>query len=137
MVIVLLGILATAVLPRFFSTSVYDERFLFDQLRSTMRYAQKAAVASGCQIRLQISSNAFSLLRDDNCLTSTTPTFSNAPVLHPGGDNEAFNRTGLPAGITLPSLQLTFLPDGQVDSDASITVGTRIITVNGSTGFIQ
>jgi len=55
MVIVIIGILAAVVGPRFFSKSNFDERFYFEEVLSSVRYAQKLAVASGCYTRVQAS----------------------------------------------------------------------------------
>jgi MSHA pilin protein MshC len=51
-VIVIAGILAIVVGPRFFDRQVFDERLFFEESLSAARYAQKLAVASGCPIHL-------------------------------------------------------------------------------------
>jgi len=55
MVIVILGIISAVALPRFFDRNTFDERFYFEEVLSSVRYAQKLAVASGCYIRAQAS----------------------------------------------------------------------------------
>ncbi len=44
-VIVILGILAAVVAPRFFDRNVFDSLGFYDQVKSTVRYAQKSAIA--------------------------------------------------------------------------------------------
>lgn len=44
-VMVIVGILAVAALPRFFDRNVFDSRAYYDQVISTLRYAQKTAIA--------------------------------------------------------------------------------------------
>lgn len=44
-VMVIIGILAVAALPRFFERSAFESRAFYDQVLSTLRYAQKAAIA--------------------------------------------------------------------------------------------
>lgn len=44
-IMVIIGILAVAALPRFFDRNVFDSRGYYDQVISTLRYAQKTAVA--------------------------------------------------------------------------------------------
>ncbi len=44
-IIVIAGILAAFAAPRFFDRNVFDSRGFYDQLISTLRYAQKAAIA--------------------------------------------------------------------------------------------
>ncbi len=44
-IIILLGILAAVAAPRFFDRSVFDNRGFHDQIISTLRHAQKTAIA--------------------------------------------------------------------------------------------
>lgn len=67
MVIVIIGILAAVVGPRFFSKSNFDERFYFEEVLSSVRYAQKLAVASGCYIKAQVSGSSVTLHHYNNC----------------------------------------------------------------------
>lgn len=60
-VIVIAGILAAVVGPRFFDRQVFDERLFFEESLSAARYAQKLAVASGCPIRTQVSDTGYAL----------------------------------------------------------------------------
>ena len=46
-VLIVLGILAAIAMPRFGDLSIFKTRGFYDQLTSALRYAQKAAVASG------------------------------------------------------------------------------------------
>ncbi len=44
-VIVILGVLAAVAAPLFFNRNVFDSRGFYDQVKSTVRYAQKLAIA--------------------------------------------------------------------------------------------
>ncbi|WP_313554015.1 type II secretion system protein [Stutzerimonas nitrititolerans] len=67
--IVIIGILAAVVGPRFFAKSNFDERFYFEETLSVVRYAQELAVASGCRIQVSRDSTSgrFLLHRADDC----------------------------------------------------------------------
>ncbi len=67
MVIVIIGILAAVVGPRFFTKSNFDERFYFEEVLSTVRYAQKLAVASGCYIQVQVDAAGAALQHFNGC----------------------------------------------------------------------
>lgn len=67
MVIVIIGIFAAVVGPRFFSKSSFDERFYFEEVLSSVRYAQKLAVASGCYIKVQVSASGAVLSHFNTC----------------------------------------------------------------------
>ncbi len=61
LVIVIIGILAAVVGPRFFTRSNFDERFYFEEALSAIRYAQKVAVASGCLVKVTVNSDGYKL----------------------------------------------------------------------------
>ena len=54
MVMVIIGILAAVVGPRFFDRRVFDERLFYEESLAAVRYAQKLALASGCPVRARI-----------------------------------------------------------------------------------
>ena len=54
-IMVILGILAAVAVPVFFDVGTYKERAAYDEVASALRYAQKLAVASGCEVRVVIS----------------------------------------------------------------------------------
>ncbi|WP_313220986.1 pilus assembly FimT family protein [Stutzerimonas nitrititolerans] len=87
MVIVIIGILAAGVGPRFFAKSNFDERFYFEETLSVVRYAQKLAVASGCRIKVSRDSTSgrFLLHRADNC-DAAKPQY-NGEVIGPDGQS--------------------------------------------------
>jgi MSHA pilin protein MshC len=69
MVIVIIGILAVVVGPRFFDRKVFDERLFHEQLASAVRYAQKQALASGCLVQAQLDSSGLRLRRAADCVS--------------------------------------------------------------------
>jgi MSHA pilin protein MshC len=87
-VMIVVGILAVVVLPRFFSRQTYDARTTYDTGLSMLRYAQKVAIAQHRQVYVVFNPNAISLCFDAGCSTS---------VLSPEGKPANFS---LPAGIS-------------------------------------
>ena len=59
-VMVIVGILAVAVLPRFFEVSTFEDRGSADQVKSLLRFAQKTAIAQHQNISVAISGGAAS-----------------------------------------------------------------------------
>jgi len=140
LVIVLLGILSAVALPRFFGRSDFDERVFFDDTLNAVRYAQKVAVATGCQTRLVIAGNSYALLREDNCDGSTPSFDNNLTVVAPTTGNTDY--TGSQSGVVLTASQAetTFDAIGRIDPttsiiDNTINVGSRQITIKAATGF--
>jgi len=129
-VIVVLGILSATVLPKFFDKSGYQQRVIFDDTLNAVRYAQKLAVATGCNVQFSISSNAFQLLHATTC----SSTSYGVAVAHPATQTPPY--TGSEAGISLPNTTITFNAIGEADGGTSITIGGKTINIVPSTGFI-
>ena len=60
-VLLLIGILSAYVASRFFSTSSFDQAGFTQQSLSSIRYAQKLAIASGCDVRLTFTATSITL----------------------------------------------------------------------------
>jgi MSHA pilin protein MshC len=139
MVIVLLGILSATALPRFFSVSVYQQQAFFDDTLNAVRYAQKLAVATGCNVQVSINTNTYTLNRPANrskCSSISAADFS-LPVRHPGTGETSYTHSE--TGVTLTSSSATFYFDasGRTSADITLTVaGTKTITVVHDTGFV-
>jgi len=67
LVVVIIGILAAVVGPRFFSRSNFDERFYFEETLSAVRYAQKMALAGGGSIQVDVRASGTALSYFANC----------------------------------------------------------------------
>jgi prepilin-type N-terminal cleavage/methylation domain-containing protein len=61
MTLVIVGILAVVVAPRFLGTSVFQSRGFADQVQATLRYAQKEAIAQHRNVCVAMTSNSISL----------------------------------------------------------------------------
>jgi len=140
LVIVLLSILSAIALPRFFGRNSFDERVFFDDTLNAVRYAQKVAVATGCQTRVTISGNSYILLREDNC-NGTSPTFTNSlTIVNPSTGNTAYTGQQSGVNITASQTEMTFDSLGRITPisssvDNTITIGSRQVTINAATGF--
>jgi len=60
-VLLLLGILAVFVTPRFFDRNFYESRGFYDEVLSVLRYAQKAAIAQRRNVCVQFSATTVTL----------------------------------------------------------------------------
>lgn len=134
MVIVIIGILAAVVGPRFFDRRVFDERLFYEESLAAVRYGQKLAVASGCPIRARVASSGYVL----SYATACGALASGSPVGNPaGGDYAAGNPQGV--GVA-PALDITFNSLGAATGPANIAgfaAGAFSFTVHPTTGFIE
>ena len=135
--IVIIGILAAVAVPKFFDLSIFQERAFFDDTLNALRHAQKRAVATACTVRVQIVADQYSLTQPgatdrSQCASTTASDFTQA-VPRPGS-GEAY--TGSENGVGLGDADVYFLPKGTANSDVTIAVGSRMITVVKETGFV-
>lgn len=135
LVIVIIGILAAVVGPRFFTKSNFDERFYFEEVLSSVRYAQKLAVASGCYIQFSIGSEGYALNYYDGGDCGT------GQVQDPAGGGHYAK--SLKQGVAVQNpLTLTFNSLGSTNATCpggicTATVGGFTFRIHAATGFIE
>ena len=86
MVIVIVGVLAVAALPRFWDRQVFDSRGFYDETLSALRYAQKTAIAQ----------------RRNVCAAFTANTVTFTIASKPGGAEACNTDLASPSGTTPP-----------------------------------
>src|SRR5688500_6990929 len=59
-VVVITGILAAVAVPRMFDNRVFQERGYADEIASSLRYARRIAIASGCNVRVTVNAAGYS-----------------------------------------------------------------------------
>jgi MSHA pilin protein MshC len=122
-VIVIIGILAVAAVPRFFDNDVFQARGAADQVIAALRYGQKVAIAQHSPVIVQVSKAANS---DCGAALAAGPTV-NCVILN----GVAFNQA-TPWTITFNAL-------GQRVPNAatSAVVGTTTIIIEAETGYVH
>ncbi len=128
-VILLLGILAAFALPRFVDLDTFRGSAAYNEVAAALRYAQKLAVASGCEVQVSISGNSYALQqRASSCTSGAFATVSGHPV-----------SSGSPANISLSSTPSSFIFDAMGRSSAAVTVsvGGESISVVRETGYVD
>ena len=146
-VIMLVGIMAVLAGSRFFSKSTFDERGFFELSIQAVRYAQKIAIASGCDVRVQFTSRGYTLkewINGASC--AADPTDTGLTLLQrPGGGD--FTDTK-PSDISVGSATLYFDSIGRprdvsgsfgtlLSSATNVTIGSRTLTIEPETGFTR
>jgi len=126
-VMVILGILAAVAVPVFFDLDSYKERAAYDEVASALRYAQKLAVASGCEVRVEVSAGGYALQqRDSDCNTGSFVTISGHPVT-----------SGSFTGVSVSPATIIFNAMGRSDTATTINVGAKPITIIAETGYVD
>lgn len=119
-IIVIVGIVAVAAVPRFFDNDVFQARGTADQVRAALRYGQKVAIAQHRDVTVTVTAAA-----NPDCGT----------VLVGGNISCAVSDK-----VTVsPPVSVTFNALGQPVPNAAVSsvVGTTTITVEAETGYVH
>jgi MSHA pilin protein MshC len=137
-VILILGILAAIVGPRFFGTRVFSERGYADEIASAMRYSQKVAVASDCNVRLAVTLAGYSAAQQaasgNRCDASSTSWTT--PVRRVDGELLA----GTPPSDANVSAVATLVFDGKgavISGATNLTVGAYTLALDAASGLVE
>lgn len=137
-VMVLIGILAAVAIPRFFDKNVFDSRGYYDQVLSTLRFAQKTAVAQHRSVCVTFAVDSITLSID----SSIPPDGGcDANLISPAGVTP-FTVTA-PDGVTFaaPGVGTVFSFDalGRPSATPGISIHgySTAITVEAETGYVH
>lgn len=132
MTMVIVGILAAVVAPRFFDNNVFQSRGFSDQVQATLRYAQKVAIAKHRFVCAAFTGNSIAL--------SFGPTAACGTPLSSLTDagNYVVNA---PAGITFAALPADFsfnaLGSPSVAQTINITGAANGVVIEAETGYVH
>ena len=140
-VLVITGVLASVGLSRFSTTGSFEARGFTEASLTSIRYAQKLAVTSGCHVRVQINTTNLEVARWPTCRPSnhSDPT---TLIRHPKNTGDFSNP--IPAGLAVTNTDIYFDSIGQpfttssdtaLTSVTNITIGARQIRIEPETGF--
>ena len=136
----LIGLLAAVGAPRFFARGDLDERLFASDVTAALRQARRVAVATGCPVETRFDGGSIRLAQRSGC---TSGAFA-APVADPADGGAAYVRS-VPASVALASdvdpLRFDALgraqDGGGAVRDARVSVGSLVVSVVGSTGFVR
>ena len=138
-VIILLGILSVYALSSFFDQDEIAARGFFDDTVNAVRFAQKLAISTGCDVRVTTVASGYTLLQSSTCTANDFPN----PVVNPANRGNNYQNLNLPSGFSLaPTTSITFnargIPDSGSDVAFTITDGvtTYSFNVDGQTGLV-
>jgi MSHA pilin protein MshC len=130
MVMVIVGILAAVIAPRFFDVNVFKSRGFADQVQASLRYAQKEAIAQHRNVCVAMTPSDITLTIAS--LSGAASTCDTNLALPTGGN---FISAPPGSGITLSSLPVA--PPVSFNFDAlGRTAVQQTITISGATNNI-
>lgn len=143
-ILIVVGIVSATVLGRIPNTTTFAAVSFAHEVRAALRFGQKFAVTSGCDVQAVIDGTAESYalqLRADatgaagNCLVASG-AFAGNPLPNPQS-GAAFAGTA-PNGVDVSgSLSVTFDATGGVTAGGTISVAGQPVSVTAPTGLVQ
>jgi MSHA pilin protein MshC len=130
-ILLIMSVLAFAAIPRLTDTRGFDARGFHDELISAVRYGQKVAVASGCEVEVQLSASGYALVYAGEC---------SGPVQHPATRSPLTGTA--PSGVPIAGNSFRFDGRGALVGglDRSVSVGggenLRSFVVIADTGYV-
>ncbi|MDH3633137.1 MAG: prepilin-type N-terminal cleavage/methylation domain-containing protein [Gammaproteobacteria bacterium] len=137
-VILLLGILGIVALGRFTDQNLIAARGFFDDTVNAVRFAQKLALSTGCDVRVITTASSYQLRQSSTC---TANDFTN-PVVNPANRGNNYQNVDIPSGFSLTAGNITFDARGRREgatSDFTVSDGstTYSFRVHASTGLVE
>ncbi len=146
-IMIIMGVLMATAAPRFMGTQTFESRGFYDEVLSSLRYAQKIAVGTGCPIQFTITTgpDSYGMTRGTACENGNF--IGGVPIINPrtGADYP----TAAPADVVFSNVvgfPIEFTSFGRaintggtplVSPTATVNVGTRTITIWAETGLVQ
>ena len=133
MVIVIVGILAVFVAPRFFDANLFKARGFADQVQATLRYAQKEAIAQRRFVCVSFTATTVSLFTGPTISCGTPfPSISGSGNYVVTSPSSSITISPVPA-----SLAFNGLGQPQPNAQAIVVAGGTAITVEPETGYVH
>lgn len=124
-VLLLVGILAAYGIPKLDLVGFRSAGFS-QQALSSIRFAQKLAISSGCSVQVQINTGA--------CSLSWSGCAGNAAITNPASGDTNFCADSSPEG-PVSAINFSFNRIGSPSAPQSFTIDGKTITVEANTGF--
>lgn len=135
-VVVLLSVLGIVAMSRLGSFGGLETRAFYDELVNVIRFSQKLAVSTGCEVEVTLSTNGYAVhQRQTDCITGGFTR----DVLDPSNRSNALQNSHPDVNIS-PVGQLRFTDQSTVStlgSDQTYTVNGRQFTVYRLTGLVD
>src|SRR5271165_1683759 len=138
-VLMVAGVMAAYVAPRFWNQQTFSDRGYADELAAALRATQKAAVITGCPAQLTLGPNSYAAAQQAASGNACNPGDTTWPTPVLGADGSAIADTA-PANTTAsPTGVFQFDTQGRLTSSPAptISVGAHTITIVSGTGLVQ
>lgn len=123
-VLVLISILGVVAMSRLGGFGGFESRAFFDDTVNAIRYAQKLAISTGCNVQVSLTANSYDLHQGTTC----TSGIYTVDVLNPANRSEPYASSNPDVTIT-PAAVFVFQPQSTVTGLS----GDKVFTIDGKT----
>ena len=134
-IIVIVGIMAAVIVPRFIGSDTFASRGFHDEAQSVVRYAQKVAIAWRRPVFVCVTATVVSAGTASGCSTLVVNPLTGNPLT-----------AAAPSGVTLTPASFSFDGAGRPSPNAQVTIAftsgiagdpARQIVVEAETGYVH
>ena len=133
MVISIISIMAVYAIPRL-NLDVFRETGFAQQAAASIRFAQKQAIASGCEIEISITTSGCNLNWNNPGPDANCPADGIA-IPNPGSGADNFCVDSTPGSTADLPANFTFDRIGRPSAAQSIDLGNKTLAVEAETGY--
>lgn len=130
---VIAGILAAMVAPRFFERNVFESRGFYDQVVSTLRYAQKVAIAQNRYVCVAFTANSITLTHGATAACGSNLAGPTGQMPYSVSSNSASFQGGAPTAFNFNALG----KPSPVPAPFTVSGYANSITVEAETGYVH
>lgn len=137
-VIIIVAVLGAIAMPRFVGNRAFAERGYYEELATSLKFAQKFAVASGCAVRVQIDAAGYEARQQQIVAGRCDPNDASWPTPVLLADSQALVGT-TPGGVLVaPAVTVVFDPLGRTNlgGNQTINVGPFSLTIQADSGYV-
>jgi len=138
-VIIIVGVIGTIALPRFFDSNAFSERGFYEELAAALNSARAAAVATGCPVRFVLTGAGYSASQQQVAAGRCDPSDATWPQPVTLADGSTLSGA-TPSGVSLSgATTITFdaLGGTGLGSNHVVAVGPYSLAVNAASGYVE
>ncbi len=135
--IVIIGVLVAVTGPQFVSYQPFQERGYVDEIAASLRFAQRIAIATGCDVRFTEDAAGYKAMQRAAAGTTCSAAGPWTTIVS-RADGTALSGTP-PSGVaSSPAVQIVFNSQGAISSGVppAISVGPFSLTIDVGSGLV-
>lgn len=138
LVIIIVAVLGAIAMPRFVGNRAFQERGYYEELATSLKFAQKFAVASGCAVRMRVDATGYQARQQQMIGGRCDPNDAAWPTPVVLADSQALVGSTPNGVLVAPAVTVVFDPLGRTNlgGNQTISVGPFSLTIQADSGYV-